>query len=159
MPPFVEVEFRPGTDLWMRDKDDRDLARSLFDGIRGGELNGFEEDVALYLDGSSAIAWWWRLTSRGAWGLQGWRRHKVYPDFLMRLSGDQRRMLVLETKGKQLGNDDTAFKRELMAALGKAYRKPSPGEVELFDESPDAMRFSMLMQEEDWKPVLNAALQ
>lgn len=77
----------------------------------------------------------------------------------MRLSGDGRRLLVLETKGRHLDNDDTAFKRDLMAALEATYRRPSPGEVELFDESPDAMRFKMLMQEEDWKTELNAALQ
>lgn len=159
MPPWVEVEFKPGVDLWEVDNDGHTLGRTLFtDAIRRGEMNGFEKDVALYLDGSNAIAWWWRLTSRGAWGLQGWRRHKVYPDFLMRLSGDGRKMMVLETKGKQLDNDDTAFKRDLMAALGAAYAKPSPGEVELFDDSPDAVHFKMLMQEQDWKSQLATAL-
>ena len=80
-------------------------------------------------------------------------------DFLIRLSGDGTRLMVLETKGKQLENDDTAFKRDLMAALQDAYVKPSPGEVELFDDSPDAIRFRMLMQEEDWRPVLAGGLQ
>ena len=158
-PPWVDVEFRPGVDLWEVDDDGHTLGRTLFaDAIRRGELNGFEKDVALYLDGSTAIAWWWRLTSRGAWGLQGWRRHKVYPDFLLRLSGDGRKLMVLETKGKQLDNDDTAFKRNLMEALGAAYAKSSPGEVDLFDDSPDAIRFKMLMQEGDWKTKLMADL-
>lgn len=160
MPPWIEAEFRPGVDLWEVDNDGHTLGRTLFlDGIKRGELNGFERDVALYLDGSSAIAWWWRLASRGAWGIQGWRRHKVYPDFLMRLAGAGRRLLVLETKGKHLDNQDTAFKRELMAALGGAYVKPSPGEVELFDESPDALRFRMLIQEANWGSELAAELQ
>lgn len=160
MPAFVDVEFRPRVDFWEVDNDGHALGRTLFqDAIRQGELNGFERDVALYLDGSNAIAWWWRLTSRGAWGLQGWRRHKVYPDFLMRLSGDGRRMVVLETKGKQLDNDNTAFKRDLIDALAKAYRKPSAGTVELFDESPDAMQFRMLMQQDNWKTELNSSLK
>ncbi|MFC7499255.1 DEAD/DEAH box helicase [Enterovirga sp. GCM10030262] len=158
MPPWDEVEFRPLSDTWETDADGELLQRTLFERIKHGELNGFERDVALYLDGSNAIAWWWRLTSRGAWGLQGWRRHKVYPDFLMRLSGDGRRMVVLETKGKQLDNEDTAFKRELMEALGATYQKPSPGEEELFDDSPDAIRFRMLMQEENWKTELSTEL-
>lgn len=76
----------------------------------------------------------------------------------MRLSGDGRRMVVLETKGKQLDNDDTAFKRDLMNALGAAFQKPVKGEVELFDDSPDAIRFKMLMQEADWKPELASVL-
>lgn len=159
MPPWDEIEFRPLSDSWETDADGELLQRTLFERIKHGELNGFERDVALYLDASDAIAWWWRLTSRGAWGLQGWRRHKVYPDFLMRLSGDGARVLVLETKGKQLDNDDTSFKRDLMAALGSAYTKPSPGEVELFDDSPDVIKFRMLMQEKDWRQELAGELQ
>lgn len=154
MPPWDEVDFRAASDSWEVDADGELLQRTLFERLKHGELNGFEKDVALYLDGSNAIAWWWRLTSRGPWGLQGWRRHKVYPDFLMRLSGDGRRLLVLETKGKQLDNDDSRFKRDLMAALQAAYRQPPAGEVDLFDDSPDAMKFLMLLQEQDWRPAL-----
>lgn len=157
--PWVDVDFRPGTDVPELNEEGDPLGRLLFQSaVKQGELNGFEKNVALYLDGKSAVAWWWRLASRGAWGLQGWRRHKIYPDFLLRLSGEGRRLLVLETKGKQLDNADTAFKRDLMAALGVAYAKPSPGEVELLDDAPDAIRFAMLMQEEDWRPKLAEVL-
>lgn len=159
MPAMLDVLFKPGTDKWMTDDNGDKVGRALFlNGIKQGELNGFEQDVALYLDGRDAVAWWWRLTSRGAWGLQGWRRNRVYPDFLLRLSGDGERLLVLETKGKQLDNGDTAFKRELMAALEGAYQRPAAGELELFDDSPDAVRFTMLMQEENWEPVLAGKL-
>lgn len=159
MPASLEMLFKPGTDKWMTDANSDKLSRTLFlDAIKEGELNGFEQDVALYLDGKEAVAWWWRLTARGAWGLQGWRRNRVYPDFLLRLTGDGERLLVLETKGKQLDNEDTAFKRELMAALQNAYQRPAAGEVELFDDSPEAVRFTMLMQEENWKPVLAGEL-
>jgi type III restriction enzyme len=98
------------------------------------------------------------LTVRGAWGLRGWRRNRVYPDFLIGLAGDGERLLVLETKGKQLDNDDTKFKRELMQALENAYQRPAAGEVELFDDSPESVRFTMLMQEENWQPVLAGKL-
>lgn len=154
-----ELDFKPGVDKWERNDDDDPLVRSLYEnGLKTGELNGFERKVAIYLDGSEALAWWWRLASRGSWGLQGWRRHKVYPDFLIQLSGDSRRILVLETKGKQLDNDDTEFKRQLMRTLGAAYAKPSLGEVGLFDESPDSMNFKMLMEQDDWKAELSSEL-
>jgi type III restriction enzyme len=157
---WVDVEFKPGHDLWEVDNDGNALGKTLFENaIKRGELNGFEKDVALYLDGSDAVAWWWRLASRGAWGLQGWRRHKVYPDFLVRRDCAGRKLLVLETKGKHLDNDDTAFKRDLMKALGAAYAKPAAGEVELFDDSPDTVRFKMLMEKSDWKPTLAGSLQ
>lgn len=160
MPAWVEIPFRSGADAYLRDGDDRDLQLSLFeDAIVEGELNAFETEVALYLDGSDALAWWWRLASRGAWGLQGWRRHKVYPDFLVRLSGDGKRLLVLETKGKQLDNADTAFKRDLMTMLGEAYAKPSPGQVALIDDSPDALLFRMLLQTQEWRTELAGELK
>ena len=156
MPAKIEVPFRPGVDKWLTDANGDKPGRTLFlDGIKDGELNTFEEPVALYLDSKDAVAWWWRLTARGAWGLQGWRRNQVYPDFLLRLTGDGQRLLVLETKGKQLDNEDTAFKRELMEALQNAYQRPAAGEVELFDESPEAVRFTMLMQQENWKSTLS----
>ncbi len=159
MPPTLDVQFKPGTDKWMTNDNGDKVGRTLFlDGIKQGELNGFEQDVALYLDGTDAVAWWWRLAARGAWGLQGWRRNRVYPDFLLRLTGDGERLLVLETKGKQLDNEDTAFKRELMAALESAYRRPVAGELELFDDSPEVVSFTMLMQEENWKSLLSAKL-
>ncbi len=158
MPQWEEIEFRPGHDLWQRNNDDHDLQRSLFvDAIKQGDLHGFERDVALYLDGENAIAWWWRLASRGAWGVQGWRRHRVYPDFLLRLDGEGQRLMLLETKGKQLDNLDTAFKRDLMELLERAYTKPAPGEVDLFDDAADSIRFRILMQEADWRTKLRQA--
>ena len=158
MPQWEEVEFRTGHDFWQRNLDDHDLQRSLFvDAVKQGDLNGFERDVALYLDGSDAIAWWWRLASRGAWGVQGWRRHKVYPDFLLRLDGEGRRLMLLETKGQQLDNLDTAFKRDLMQLLEGAYTKPAPGAVDLIDDAADSIRFRMLMQDGDWRNKLGAA--
>ncbi|MFZ5726355.1 MAG: DEAD/DEAH box helicase [Pseudomonadota bacterium] len=158
MPQWEEIEFRTGHDFWQRNLDDHDLQRSLFvDAVKQGDLNGFERDVALYLDGSDAIAWWWRLASRGAWGVQGWRRHKVYPDFLLRLDGEGRRLMLLETKGQQLDNLDTAFKRDLMQLLEGAYTKPAPGSVDLIDDAADSIRFRMLMQDGDWRNKLWAA--
>ncbi|MCD1644524.1 DEAD/DEAH box helicase [Aurantimonas coralicida] len=159
MPSTLEVPFRPKVDKWLTNDDGDKLSRTLFvDGIKQYDLNTFEEPVALYLDGKDAVAWWWRLATRGAWGLQGWRRNRVYPDFLLRLTGNGERLLVLETKGKQLDNEDTRFKRELMEALQNAYKRPATGEVELFDDSPEVVRFTILMQEENWKPTLAAAL-
>jgi len=159
IPSTFEVLFRPKVDKWLTDDNGDKVGRTLFlDGVKQGELNSFEEDVALYLDSKDAVAWWWRLTARGAWGLQGWRRNRVYPDFLIRMSGDGERLLVLETKGKQLDNDDTRFKRDLMQALQNAYKRPPAGEVKLFDDSPEAVRFTILMQDDDWKPALAGEL-
>lgn len=152
------VDWRPG-DKWLRDRHDNEVGRTLFEKVLERELNGFERDVALYADGSDAIGWWWRLVQRRDWGLQGWRRHKVYPDFLVRLDGEGGRLLALETKGKQLDNADTQFKRDLFDLLEAAYTAGRDvGEMELIDDAPTAMRFRILMQDDAWEPELEKAI-
>ena len=59
------------------------------------------------------------------YGLPGWKRQKVYPDFvfgLVQRDGVQRSVL-LETKGAHLaGSADTAYKRMLLERLEAAFR-------------------------------------
>jgi type III restriction enzyme len=104
------------------------LARSLYDTAFKKHVNGFEKDVALYLDGKDAVTWWWRIAARRDWGLQGWMKNKVYPDFLIHLDTekDVARFLVLETKGKHLeGSDDTEFKGKFFKRLIRKASKPA----------------------------------
>jgi type III restriction enzyme len=138
------------------------LDRALYDRAFKKHFNDFEADVALYLDGKDAVTWWWRIAARRDWGLQGWLRSKVYPDFLVRLDTHKQtaRLLVLETKGKHLeGSADTTFKARFFELLEEAYTLgKDAGEVELFAEAPDAMRFRILLQEEAWKNQVETAL-
>ena len=93
------------------------LERSLFAPIYENELNKDEQDVAVYLDGEKALHWWHRNVARSQYGLQGWRRAKIYPDFIFAVKRDKAasRIVVLETKGDQLGyNLDTTYKKELL---------------------------------------------
>jgi type III restriction enzyme len=154
-----EVDWKRG-DKWLRNDDDDEVERTLFERVKDSDLNGYERAVALYADGVDAVSWWWRLVQRRDWGLQGWRRHKVYPDFLLRLDGEGNRVLVLETKGADRDNSDTQFKRELFEVLQAAYENGKDvGEMELIEDNPDAMRFRILMQADNWKSELNKALQ
>jgi hypothetical protein len=70
------------------------------------------------------------------------------------------RLLVLETKGKHLeGSADTEFKAKFFKVLEGAYTKGTQaGEVELFSDRPDVMRFRILIQDEPWQPELENAL-
>jgi type III restriction enzyme len=99
------------------------LAKSLFAPVYENELNGAEREVAVYLDGDGALKWWHRNVARQQYGLQGWRRAKVYPDFIFaaRKDGSGSRIVVLETKGDQLDNLDTAYKRELLSVMSGAF--------------------------------------
>jgi hypothetical protein len=63
---------------------------------------------------------------------------------------------VLETKGKHLeGSQDTEFKSKFFQLLEEAYSVGRvAGDIELFAETPDVMRFRILIQEAAWKSDL-----
>ena len=100
------------------------LEKSLYKTMYVKEFNGLEQEFALYLDGHNTVTWWHRFAARQDYGLQGWRRHKVYPDFVVcvgKSQGNVRRLFVLETKGLQLaGNIDTEYKEKLLETLENA---------------------------------------
>lgn len=98
--------------------------KSLYEKVYAQEFNGLEKDFALYLDGHDAVTWWHRFAARQDYGLQGWKRYRVYPDFVVCVEKSERntrRVLVLETKGLQLsGNPDTTYKEALFQVLETA---------------------------------------
>jgi type III restriction enzyme len=97
------------------------------------------------------VYWWHRIAvNQRAYSLQGWQRHRVYPDFLACLHVTEEgkfHFTVLETKGEHLkGNDDTEYKRKLFELLaGHAATALRAGEMELITE-PQSITFTILMQ-------------
>jgi type III restriction enzyme len=92
------------------------------------------------LDVPSAVTWWHRNVAKAGYGLQGWRRQKVYPNFIFAAAqdGGPNRIVVLETKGDHLaGNEDTRYKKAMMDVLTGAFEwdhtRPA-GELELVAE-------------------------
>ncbi len=107
--------------------------------LRTPDMNDLEAAVALYLDEKEALRWWHRNVAKAQYGLQGWQRHKVYPDFVFaRLAEDGRQQLVvLESKGLHLQGPDTAYKQALLARLSSAFadeRHAAKGELMLEGE-------------------------
>ena len=100
------------------------LEKSLFALVYENELNKDERQVAVYLDGHEALTWWHRNAARSQYGLQGWKRHKIYPDFIFALQhdGKTKRTILLETKGDHLDNLDTDYKKEALAFLGDIFQ-------------------------------------
>ncbi len=138
------------------------LEKSLFLPVYEGELNSDERDVAVYLDGEKTLAWWHRNVARTQYGLQGWRKAKIYPDFVFAVQrqGAARRVMVLETKGDQLDNLDTAYKREALSFLSKHFQwdKATPvGEMELINNGETVEGTLILISE--WRAKLPAYLQ
>lgn len=128
------------------------LERSLFAPVYESELNGDERDVAVYLDGEKTVAWWHRNVARSQYGLQGWRKAKIYPDFIFAVEreGKVARITALETKGDQLDNLDTAYKREALAFLSDnfAWDDAAPvGELELVNDGVTVQGTLILMSD------------
>ncbi len=124
------------------------IQQSLFEPVYESNFNNLEKDFALYLDKSNSISWWHKIAARQQYSLQGWRRQRVYPDFVACRQGDGI-LLILETKGVHLkGNEETGYKKKLLETLEAAYNAAlDRGEMKVC-EPPAVFR---MMFEDRWK--------
>ena len=139
-------------------EDGNVVERSLLVPATEDGLNTLERDVACYLDSKAATKWWFRNVARQQYGLQGWRRHKVYPDLIaaIRTDGGIERILVLETKGEHLDNPDSGYKRTLLETLTEAHDGfDSVGEMTLEYGDAPAMHCELVFAD-DWQVRLGA---
>ncbi|MEO7317387.1 MAG: DEAD/DEAH box helicase family protein [Chthoniobacteraceae bacterium] len=136
------------------------VSKSLFERIWNRHFNGLEKDVALYIDDLDAVRWWHRIAVQADWYLDGWKKKRVFPDFLVALEekeGRPSKLVVVETKGLWLKNEDTKYKEKLFEVLERHSAGGVPvGELSL-DDTPGSMRFRVVF-EGDWKSQVNAAL-
>ncbi|HPD94155.1 MAG TPA: type III restriction endonuclease subunit R, partial [Pararhodobacter sp.] len=67
--------------------------------------------------------WWHRNVAKANYGLQGWKRGRIYPDFIFATGGQagSGRIVVLETKGDHLQNPDTDYKRDVLNFLNQNF--------------------------------------
>lgn len=139
------------------------LEKSLFAPVYEAELNNDERDVAVYLDGERALTWWHRNVARTQYGIQGWRKARIYPDFIFAVQseGSARRITLLETKGDQLDNLDTAYKREVLTFLSGHFAWDDhvrAGELELVKNGGETVQGELILMSE-WKARLPACLK
>ncbi|MCA8927008.1 MAG: DEAD/DEAH box helicase family protein [Alphaproteobacteria bacterium] len=157
MPKSVETT-EPENARQLLSKTGGPLEKSLFAPVYENELNGDERDVAVYLDGEKALAWWHRNVARTQYGIQGWKKAKIYPDFIFAVQseGEAKRITVLETKGDQLDNLDTAYKREVLTFLSGAFQWDDytpAGELELVKNTGETVQGTLILMSE-WKTKL-----
>lgn len=122
MPEYV-LSTEPNGSPHLTGADGGALKRSLFSPVYRNELNGEEQNVAVHLDGDAAVKWWHRNVARANYGLQGWKRGRIYPDFIFATGGNagSGRIVVLETKGDHLQNPDTDYKRDVLDFLTQSF--------------------------------------
>ncbi|MBD2085145.1 DEAD/DEAH box helicase family protein [Coleofasciculus sp. FACHB-542] len=131
---------------------------SLFDYVPEEELNETEKAVGIYLDEQEKLLWWYRNISRRNYYIQGWKKHRIYPDFLFtevdsNNDEDCSTVYVLETKGLHLKNEDTQYKQnifDICNELGKQIRW-SDLKQEFF---ASRIEFQVIFENE-WKRKIN----
>jgi type III restriction enzyme len=122
MPDHI-MSTEPANSPHLTGADGGALTRSLFSPVYRNDLNGEEQNVAVHLDGDAAVKWWHRNVAKTNYGLQGWKRGRIYPDFIFATGGNAGtgRVVVMETKGDHLQNPDTDYKRDVMNFLSQNF--------------------------------------
>ena len=144
-------------------KDGRQLQLSLFEFVPEDDFNETEKAVAWYLEGQKRLFFWYRNRSRQDYAIQGWRKHKIYPDFIFTATAsedkdDYEQVYVVETKGLHLiGSEDTDYKRKMFSLCTTEAKEKSW--TELGPAMKDkVLRFEVLAEDE-WQAKLNEMLQ
>lgn len=139
------------------------LEKCMFQPQYFSNYNNLEKPVALAINNKDVVQWWHRLAVRGTeYSVQGWKREKIFPDFLVKLEAGKdgvERLYFVESKGDHLeGNKDTKYKQELFNTINAVVGsniKPK-GEVELID-GKENISFHMVFENE-WENELNKLL-
>lgn len=162
IPPKVNIR----ETRWLARDNNEPIQRSLFDRVPD-DLNRYEKSVALFLDDHPQVLWWYRnLIGPEYFSIQGYRRNKIYPDFVVQQGRNKKPLasvLVIESKGKQLkGNEDTNYKRSIADYFGKVGHKV-PWQKLSKDFADQMFRVQVLDEGEyadrDWRADLKKSLE
>lgn len=142
--------------------DNTPIQKSLFDYVPEENINDLEKSVAIYLDEQEKLLWWYRNMSRQDYHIQGWKRNKIYPDFIAAdkkkdSKDDYGTVYVLETKGIHLKNEDTKYKQDVFALCKELGAKKAW--KELFDEFPDHDFEFQVVFGDEWQNKINQLMQ
>lgn len=136
------------------------VEKSLFAPIYRGDFSSQDErDIAVYLDAEKTLAWWHRNVARSHYALSGWRRNKIYPDFIFGVQhgSSAQTLVVLEMKGQHLaGSDDTEYKKAVLQLLTESFSIEDVervGELELANTAEKAVVCDLVLIPE-WKTRL-----
>ena len=137
---------------------------NLFERTHEDELNGLENKVATYLDRQERLFFWYRNRARKDYYVQGWKRGRIYADFIFTLKAEEpgvedeyHQVFVVETKGVHLQqSSDTDYKRSVFDICSKHAAKKDWAEF-VPAMRDRVMRFE-IVDEDEWQNRLNAML-
>ena len=121
----------------LRKRDGTPVQQSLFDYVPSEFFNELERPVAYFLDDQSRLYFWYRNRSRTDYGIQAWKKDKIYPDFIFTITEEEKKdavekIYIVETKGIHLaGNPDTKYKEDVFELCNKLVKKSKTDELPL----------------------------
>lgn len=132
---------------------------SLFDYYPEDDFNEMEKKVAIYLDKQEKLLWWYRNMANADYYVQGWKKNKIYPDFILAEKNsenedDYSKVYVVETKGIHLeNNEDTKYKQDVFLLCNELGKKMSWNELGL--ELGDKQIEFQVIYEDEWERRFN----
>jgi type III restriction enzyme len=144
-------------------KDGSQLQLSLLEFVPEDDFNETEKAVAWYLEHQTRLFFWYRNRARHDYSIQGWRKYRVYPDFIFTArdkaaTGDYERVYVVETKGLHIkDNDKTDYIRRVFDICTKQAKSRNWGE--LGSQMKDKVLCFEVLAEDEWEAKLNEILQ
>lgn len=162
MPDEMTTQRAPNSQE-LRRKDGEIVEKSLFEPTYKDELNNYEQNVACYLDGEEALRWWHRNVAQRQYALQGWRKNKIYPDFIFARDREEAReqVMILETKGDYLDNPDTRYKQKVLEVCAGAFQFENitkKGDLELVLDNNTTVSCALIFEGE-WQTGLSKLLE
>ena len=151
-----EIQVRPDDRPLVR-RDFEPIQLSLFEKVFEQQFDSdLEKKFAYYLDEELALHWWHRVAARqrGEYYLQGWKRGRIYPDFVAmanEISGVTH-VMIFDTKGEHLaGNLDTEYKRKVLETLEGAFN--SAGQMVMRDGPTRQGIFQLVFSEQEFLEI------
>ena len=144
-------------------KDGSQLELSLFEFVPDEDFNETEKAVAWYLENQHRLFFWFRNRARHDYSIQGWREHRIYPDFIFtgtekEKPTDYENVYVIETKGLHLkDNAKTNYIRKVFDICTRQAKSRNWNELGL-EMKDKVLRFEVLAEDE-WEAKLNEILE
>ena len=91
-----KIEVPPGEKRATR-IDGNQFMLSLFEHVPDDSMNSLEHQVASYLDEQEDLFFWYRNASRRDYTVQGWKRGRIFADFIFTASREHTSEVILIT--------------------------------------------------------------
>jgi type III restriction enzyme len=155
------IPIKPTATVLTKEKGGQ-LEMNLYEAVPEDDFDETEKAVAWYLENQHRLFFWFRNRSRHDYSIQGWREHRIYPDFIFAamsrdVQTDYERVYIVETKGLHLkDNSKTNYIRRIFDICTRQANSRNWNDLGL-EMKDKVLRFEVLAENE-WEAKLNDIL-